>query len=74
MIMTGSGIVVDPSGPVDVGNRVCVNASSSFSVQLNCQLTNPNESHISNITWSPGGSTQRERFYCPTRHNWHVSL
>ena len=58
MIRTGSNIVVDPSGPVDVGNRVCVNASSSFSAQLNCQLTNPNESRISNITWSPGGSTQ----------------
>ena len=58
MIMTGSGIVVNPPGPVDVGNRVCVDASSSFNARLNCQLTNPSESRISNITWSPGGSTQ----------------
>ena len=58
MIMTGSGIVVDPPGPVDVGNRVCVNTSSSFSAQLNCQLTNPTASSLTNITWFPGGNTQ----------------
>ena len=58
MIVTGSGIVVDLSGPVDVGNRVCVNASSSFSAKLNCQLANPFNSSLTNIKWSPGGSTQ----------------
>ena len=58
-ITTGNSTVLNPSGPVTVGNTVCLNASSSNpSVQLDCVISNPVHSNPTNITWSPGGASQ----------------